>query len=404
MSRLQTIAISLFCILTNGCGRVASVPENDSADSQIAVELDSLQVEHDISVEARLWADSIMDSMTLEEMAGQLVMPAVYADDSGYALRIVREYATDSHVGGVVLLKGNVRGARAIADTLRAMVEVPPFIAIDAEWGLAMRLEGTPGFPRNGQIASDADEILLFDYGYEVARECREAGINMVLGPVLDVLPSGRRSSGIGSRSFGCDAGRVARLGVAYAKGVESGGVLSVAKHFPGHGSADADSHKRMPLVAKTREDLEAADLLPFREYIANGLSAIMTGHLNVPALDEEEVPVTVSKKILDDYVRKELGFRGLIVTDALNMAGAGGKSAADAIMAGADMVLAPADTEMAVVSIADIVRSGRFSLSGLRDRVGRVLFYKFLVARVPFGSGNIGDTYEAERICKLLR
>ncbi|MDE6650766.1 MAG: hypothetical protein K2K45_12655 [Muribaculaceae bacterium] len=404
MSRLQTIAICLFCILSYGCGGVASVSGNDSTDNQTAAELDSLQAEHDITFDARLWADSIMDSMTLEEMAGQLVMPAVYADDRGSALRIVKEYVTDCHIGGIVLLKGDVRGARAIADTLRAMVEVPPFIAIDAEWGLAMRLEGTPGFPRNGRIALDVDETLLFDYGYEVARECRAVGINMVLGPVLDVLPPGRRSSGIGTRSFGSDAGRVARLGVAYAKGVESGGVLSVAKHFPGHGSADADSHKRMPVVAKTRDDLEAADLLPFREYIGNGLSAIMTGHLNVPALDEEGVPVTVSKKILDDYVRKELGFKGLIITDALNMAGAGGKSAADAIMAGADMVLAPSDTEREVASIADIVRSGQFPLSGLRDRVGRVLFYKFLIARERYGSGNIGDTYEAERICKLLR
>ncbi len=245
---------------------------------------------------------------------------------------------------------------------------------------------------------------MLFDYGYEVARECREIGINMVLGPVLDVLPTGRRQSGIGSRSFGRDPERAARLGVAYAKGVESGGVMSVAKHFPGHGSADADSHKRLPVVAKTRDELEATDLLPFREYVSNGMRAIMTGHLYVPALDKEEIPVTVSEKILSEFLREELGFTGLVVTDAINMAGASGYSAVDAILAGADMVLAPANTREELLNIADAVRNGKLSVAILRDRVGRILFFKFMVARYNNGSGKIGDTTEAETIIKLLR
>ncbi len=391
-----------------GCGGkhsgVLDSVGDGQGDSVVAVELDSVQARHDISEDARAWADSIMDAMTVEEMAGQLIMPAVYADDSAGAMRLLREYATDCHVGGVVLLKGSVEAARAIGDTLRKMLPAPPFIAIDAEWGLAMRLQGTPEFPRNGRISEEADEKTLFDYGYEVARECREVGINMVLGPVLDVLPSGNRRSGIGSRSFGRDAEKAANLGIAYAKGIESGGVMSVAKHFPGHGSADADSHKRLPAVRKSKGELEATDLYPFKEYVANGLSAIMMGHLYVPALDEEEVPVTVSEKILKDMVREEMGFQGLIVTDAMNMAGAEGKSAADAIIAGADIVLAPAHTEEEVATLAEAVRSGRIPMRMMRDRVGRVLFYKYMTAREEVGSGKIGDTAEAERIIKLLR
>lgn len=387
-----------------GCRNGMSISNHEDSDSTQAFELDSIQAEHDISIDARLWADSIMTGMTVEEMAGQLIMPAVYADDSAEAMRLLKKYATDSRVGGVVLLKGSVSAARTIADSLRKMTPVPPFVAIDAEWGLAMRLEGTPKFPRNGIISEKADETILFDYGYEVARECREIGINMVLGPVLDVLPAGRRSSGIGSRSFGKDAQRAANLGVAYAKGVESGGVISVAKHFPGHGSADADSHKRLPSVAKTREELEASDLLPFKEYMGNGLSAIMMGHLHVPALDEEEIPVTVSEKILKRFVRHELGFNGLIVTDAMNMAGAEGNTAADAIAAGADIVLAPSNTEEEVMILAQAVREGYMSADQLRDRVGRVLFYKYMAAREDSGTGKIGDTTEADRIIKLLR
>lgn len=404
MFKLQTIWIFSLCILLGGCRNGISISSAEGGDSLKGVELDSLQADYDLRRDALLWADSIMDCMTVEEMAGQLIMPAVYSDNSKDAIKLLRKYAVDSHVGGVVLLKGSIPAAHAIADTLRNMLPAPPFIAIDAEWGLAMRLEGTPEFPHNGKIPATADEKILFDYGYEVARECREIGINMVLGPVLDVLPDGRRRSGIGSRSFGKDAERAAYLGVAYAKGLESGGVLSVAKHFPGHGSADADSHKRLPSVNKTIEEINASDLIPFKEYMRQGLSAIMMGHLYVPALDETEAPVTVSKKILKSLVRDNLEFKGLVITDAMNMAGAVGNSAADAIIAGADIILAPANTEEEVMTIVDAVRNGLLSTGQLQDRVRRVLVYKYMVARDAVGSGNIGDTAEAERIIKLLR
>lgn len=403
MFRYWTIAIICSGMLLAACRNGISISNPVDSDITEVFELDSLQADHDVSIDARRWADSIMYCMTVEEMAGQLIMPAIFSVDTPESMILLKKYASDSHVGGVVLLKGSVAAARTIADSLRKMNAIPPFIAIDAEWGLAMRLDGTPKFPRNGSISQMADETMLFDYGYEVARECREIGVNMVLGPVLDVLPAGRKSYGIGSRSFGKDPKRAANLGVAYAKGVESGGVISVAKHFPGHGSADADSHNRLPSVVKTREELEASDLLPFREYMGNGLSAIMMGHLYVPALDEE-IPVTVSGKILKRFVREELGFQGLIVTDAMNMVGAGGNTAADAIAAGADIVLAPTNTEEEVMILADAVREGKISISQLRDRVGRVLFYKYMMANETIGNGNIGDLTEAERIIKLLR
>ena len=400
----QTMRIGFVCLaaFVSSCGPHGASKAEDSA---VADGHDALSVSgHDITEDARLWADSIMDRMTIEEMAGQLIMPAVYADAGRQGLRLVSEYAADWHVGGVVLLKGTVAGARAVSDILRSMLDVPPFIAIDAEWGLAMRLADTPEFPRNGRISADADEVVMYDYGREMGRECREVGVNMLLGPVLDVLPAEGRGHGIGSRSFGREAERAASLGVAYAKGVESWGVISVAKHFPGHGSADADSHRRLPEVAKTKEQLEASDLIPFRQYISNGLSAIMTGHLFVPALEEDSIPVTVSEKILKRFVRDELGFTGLIVTDAINMAGAAGYSAADAISAGADIVLAPADTEEALWSIVEAVRNGRISAATLRDRTGRVLFYKYMSARECEDSGIKTEPDEAERIIKLLR
>ena len=400
----QAVLTGTACLTAFISGCTGREGRTDVDSSAVVVGLDSLQSLHDITIDAREWADSIMATMTVEEMAGQLIMPSLFSDDSAANLRMLREYAVDCHVGGVVLLKGTVKAADAIAETLRGMLGVPPFIAIDAEWGLAMRLYSTPEFPRNGRISPSADENAMFDYGFELARECRQAGVNMVLGPVLDVLPEGNGRSGIGTRSFGSDPERVAALGVAYAKGLESGGVISVAKHFPGHGSADADSHRRLPAVRKTRGELEATDLLPFRAYIDNGMSALMTGHLYVPALEEEEIPVTVSEKILTEFVRDSLGFQGLVLTDAINMAGAGGYSAADAIVAGADLVLSPADTKEELRRLTQAVMEGHLPMQTLRDRVRRVLFHKYMAARDGGGSGKVENTSETERIIKLLR
>lgn len=375
--------IMIFGILVSGCHRAAS--RNQDADSLLVDYADSIYSLHPEDVKALHWADSVMSAMTLEQMAGQLIFPAVYSDDSDLALRSVVSYVADSHVGGVVLLKGTPKAARAIADTLDALSCAPPFVAIDAEWGLAMRLSDTPRFPRNGNISPAAEDSILYEYGLEVARECREVGINMVLGPVLDVTSgSEMRKSFIGSRSFGKDPVRATRLGIAYSQGLEDGGVMSVAKHFPGHGSADGDSHKFLPEVNKNLEELYECDLMPFMKYIDSGLSSVMIGHLYVPALDSVRRPVTVSEKILKGMLRHEMGFEGLIITDAMNMTGAEGNAGAEAIMAGADIVLAPSDTHREVQLIVSAVKTGAFALEDLRDRVSRVLIYKYRFRAEP--------------------
>lgn len=153
---------------------------------------------------------------------------------------------------------------------------------------------------------------------------------------------------------------------------------MSVAKHFPGHGAADADSHKVLPSVAKSLRQLEECDIMPFEKYMEANLSGIMIGHLYVPALEEASIPVSVSRKVLTGVLRNRMGFEGLVITDAMNMAGAGGKTGADAIMAGADIVLAPADTRREVEMLAEAVRNGTFPPGQLRDRVRRVLIYKY--------------------------
>lgn len=332
-------------------------------------------VDNDLTGEAEAWADSVAAAMTREEMAGQLLMPAIYARADEYSLRHAARYVTDRHIGGLILLKGTTTEARELADTLQSLSRLPLFMAIDAEWGLGMRLEDAPVFPVNERLGGMRDDRPLYDYGAEVARQCRELGINMVLGPVLDVRPESREGF-IGFRSFGPDSERVADLGTAYARGLEDGGVISVAKHFPGHGSPTEDSHRLMPVINKSLHALDTLDLRPFRDYIAAGLTGMMVGHLAVPAIDPVLRPAAFSPVVIQDLLRDELGFRGLILTDAINMRGAGRRTAADAILAGADIVLAPTDTESDLAALAALPDSV------LADRVRRILLFKRLFSR----------------------
>ena len=361
-----------------GCSRIGNRNERVA----VVENKDSVPVS-DLTDEARQWADSVADSMTLEEMAGQVLMPAIYARATENDIEMVRKYAADVHVGGVILLKGTRADASRIAAILRDCSLREPFVAIDAEWGLGMRLSDMPVYPANGEISREAGEEELYDYGLETARECRGIGINMVLGPVADV--SGRGGL-LGKRSFGSDPERVARLTVAYSRGLEDGNVFSVAKHFPGHGSPGEDSHRTLPVIDRDKATLDSIDLLPFRAYVNAGLSGIMAGHLEVPAFDTTGRPASFSRELLTGELRERMGFRGLILTDALNMGGAEGYDAVDALLAGADIVLAPADTQLALSRLLAAVRSGRLSSSELGEKVRRILFFKYMLT-LPEGT-----------------
>lgn len=370
-----------------GCGRFSS---RNSADTSAVVHSDSVLLPEE---KAALWADSMMHAMSLQLRVGQLFMPAVYSSSDIPTLNLIRDFADRQGVGGIILLKGDVVSAASIADSLSQLAQCPLFIAIDAETGLSMRLADAPSFLWNADISNEADSADLYSYGREIARECRLTGINMVLGPVLDVTPeegvtmADRRAARISRmRSFGSDPKRVAALGVAYARGLEDGGVISVAKHFPGHGSARTDSHKGLATVDLSAQELWNRDLLPFRRYVRNGLSGVMTGHIYAPSLDSVRRPASVSREISFNLLRHKLGFKGLVLTDAMNMDGAGGYTSLDAIMAGADIIIAPRHTEREISLIVEAVEKGYLSEAVINDRCRRILIYKYL-NRLPFTS-----------------
>lgn len=373
----------LLTLLFSACG-------NKGRDTREDTEVPELYEIYDLTAEAESWADSVSKKMTLRQKIAQLFMPAVYASDDYWTVRRVREYA-DSCIGGILLLKGDTLGARSLADSALISSLVRPFIAIDAEWGLAMRLTDAPRFPANSNIGPGADDQLMYDYGREIARECRQLGINMVLGPVVDV--SGPDSFML-RRSFGDDPKRVADLAIAYARGLEDGDVVSVAKHFPGHGSVSSDSHKTKGVIMRSLNEMDSTDLYPFNKWVEQKLSGIMVGHLAVPSIDSKLLPAAVSPTVITDLLREDLGYNGLILTDAINMKGAEGYSAMDALLAGADIMIAPADTHAEINRILTAVENGEIEESLIDSRVKKILFYKYLfgldTAASPVGGEGV--------------
>lgn len=369
--RALRFCVALLVLLTVSCrGGEKSVRETDS----IPIE------KSDLTVQAESWADSVCSALTLREKVAQLFMPAVFASDDAWTLRLVREYA-DSCIGGVVLLKGDSPGASALADSLMRHSRVYPFVSIDAEWGLAMRLVDAPSFPRGDAIGEATDDQLMYDYGRELARECRLLGINMILGPVVDVsVPN----SFMRRRSLGSDPHRVADLALAYARGLEDGNVISVAKHFPGHGSVSADSHKLKGVIDRSLHEMDSIDLYPFRKWVEQCLTGVMVGHLAVPSIDSEMRPAAVSHTVISDLLRDDMQFTGLILTDALNMKGAEGYSSVDAIKAGADIVVAPNKTFTEVDRVVAAVESGQLTEEEIDSHVRRILIYKYLLGVTP--------------------
>lgn len=324
--------------------------------------------------------EKLLAKMTLDEQVGQLLMPVVYPSEEARALKTAKQLLSKVHPGGLLFQKGSAHAQYNMTHTLNAESRLPLLITADAEWGLAMRLSGTMRYPRNMGL-SHCSSSLLQDYGRDMARQCKIVGIHANFAPVLDVN-NNPSNPVIGTRSFAEDVATVSRLGLAYAKGLEEGGVLSVAKHFPGHGNTRLDSHKTLPTIKGSKTSLEATELAPFKAYISAGYGGIMTGHLSVPALDRSNTPASLSHAITTRLLQGEMHFGGLIFTDALAMEGAKRKSSlslgVQALLAGNDILLAPKDPIAMHAQIVAAVREGKLSKELIHERCKKVILAKW--------------------------
>lgn len=347
------------------------------------------------------WVDSVFKTLTTEEQLAQLIMPIVYPSQDTQDIKREEQRFSKFKWGGILYQKGLMAHQLIMNKRLQQTNSIPLLIALDGEWGLYMRLKDAPRFPRNLGLGLAGDAQMLYEYGREIARECRLMGIHVNFAPTVDVNINPLNPV-IGSRSFGSTPSVVSQLSEAYALGLEDGGVLSVAKHFPGHGDTSEDSHKTLPIVQATRKRLELVELAPFKHYINSGLGGIMTAHLRVPALENRSIPSSLSPNVCTDLLKKDLGFQGLIFTDGLEMEGVQTQSLGDigvaALLAGNDILLGPASPEAQLNNLVLAYWDGRLPAKLIEEKVKKVLAYKYrlIISERP-------STATAETINKLI-
>lgn len=310
------------------------------------------------------WADSVLSTLSLDERIAQLMMVAAYSNKDAKHEAEIEKLVREKNIGGLIFFQGGpVRQAR-LTNRYQAAARTPLLLGMDLEWGLAMRLDSTIRFPRQMTLGALDDDGLVEEMGAEIARQMKRLGVHVSFSPVVDVN-NNPLNPVINDRSFGEDRANVARKGIAYMRGLQNGGVIATAKHFPGHGDTDSDSHHALPLIAHSRTRLDSLELWPFQRLVDEGLAAMMVAHLEVPALDSTKgLPSTLSAPVVSGLLERELGFKGLVFTDALNMKGVAnadkpGEIELRALLAGNDVMLFPQDPVKAIARIRQAVDSG---------------------------------------------
>jgi beta-N-acetylhexosaminidase len=327
------------------------------------------------------WVDSLMGVLTPDQRAAQLFMVAAYSNrkriDEDSISMLIRQYG----IGGLIFFQGGPGRQARLLNRYQSQSRVPLLVALDGEWGAGMRLDSVVKFPYQMSLGGETDTALLYDMGHEVARQFKRLGMHVNFAPVVDVN-NNPANPVIGFRSWGENPAAVARDGRQYMRGLQDAGILAVAKHFPGHGDVDADSHLALPTVRVDRRRLDTLELPPFRSLIAGGLGGMMVAHLNVPALDTVPGPSTLSRPIVTDLLRTQMGFNGLIFTDAMNMRGVismfpPGEADVRALMAGNDILEFSKNIPLALRMVRTAVDSGRLSQKEIDQHCRRVLALK---------------------------
>jgi beta-N-acetylhexosaminidase len=363
--------------------------------------------------QATRWADSVMQTLTIDEMIGQLMV--VRANYPGKEYNdTIDSYIKDYNIGGVTFFGGHPSLQLQQTNHWQSLAKTPLFISIDAEWGPAMRLDSIMAFPYQMTLGAISDDSLIYRMGIAVARQCRELGVQIDFAPVVDIN-SNPDNPVIHMRSFGENPEDVARKGIMYMKGLQDGGLIVTAKHFPGHGDTGTDSHLSLPVISNSRQRLDSTELYPFRRLIEAGLDGIMIAHLYVPALENKEnTPSTLSNSIVTGLLRNELGFKGLIVTDALDMKAVAdnkhpGEIELKALFAGNDILLLSANVPEAINRIKAAVQKGELSQDQIKEHCRRILAYKYkagLNVNKPVNTKGLYDSLNNpadELLCRKL-
>ncbi|HEV3470949.1 MAG TPA: glycoside hydrolase family 3 N-terminal domain-containing protein [Pyrinomonadaceae bacterium] len=364
------------------------------------------------SAEAISWADSELKRMSLEEKVGQLISVGVNArflHRESEEYRELRRQVERNHVGGIILFRGPVYESVHLVNRMQQHARLPLLVSADLEAGAGMRFEDAPNFPWNMAVGATGEPEFARRQGEMTAREARALGVQHVFAPVVDVNNNAANPV-INVRSYGEDPQEVARFAAAFTQGAQGAGVIATAKHFPGHGDTSVDSHRGLPVIRAGRERLERIELVPFRAAIAAGVGSVMSAHIGLPEIDPTQVkplprgealraayveeggeivdestyvPGTLSPAVVGGLLRGELGFDGIVVTDAMDMSGLTvyfrqDEAAVRAVLAGADMILKPADPDAAARGLREAVRAGRLAEKRVEESARRILAAKY--------------------------
>jgi beta-glucosidase-like glycosyl hydrolase/CubicO group peptidase (beta-lactamase class C family) len=329
------------------------------------------------------WADSLLSTMTLEEKIGQLFMIATFSNRTETYYQQVENNIATYHLGGLIFFQGGPYRQARLTNRYQQISRIPLMIGMDAEWGLGMRLDSCIEFPKQITLGAIQDNSYVEKFGQEVGRQCKRLGIHINFAPSIDVNTNPKNPI-INYRSFGESQYNVAEKGAMYIKGMKKYNVMGSAKHFPGHGDTDQDSHRTLPWVSHSINRLNEVELYPFRRLIFDSVASVMTAHLFVPALEPRtNTPTSISRKIVTEIIKEKMGFEGLTVTDALNMRGiTAGLQAGEpellAFLAGNDILLQTGNLPAAFNRLKTAVESGQILIAELDARVKKILKAKF--------------------------
>ena len=361
------------------------------------------------SQKAWKWADKQLAKMSVEEKVGQTVyigLNAKFANEDSEYFKDLRHQVVDNHIGGIIFFGAPIYETAIMINRAQEMAKLPLLMSLDAETGIGMRFEDATNFPWAMAVGATGNPDFARRIGVITGREAKAIGVYHVFAPVLDVNNNADNPV-INVRSFGEDPEMVGKFGSAFIQGIQSQRVIATAKHFPGHGDTNVDSHRGLPIIDHSLASLEKTELVPFREAVKDGVASIMIAHIALPQIDPEEikplknyqggdsergaeivdqkatVPATLSEKVQTELLRKQLGFNGLIVTDAMSMSGLTlyfnqEEAGVRAFLAGADILEKPTDADVMIRGLVGAVKSGRISEQRLNESVRKVLAWKF--------------------------
>ncbi len=337
------------------------------------------------NLEAQNWVDSVMNSLTLREKIAQLFMVAAYSNRDQSHVDEIAELVRDEKIGGLCFFQGGPVRQANLTNYYQSLAYVPLLISMDAEWGLGMRLDSTISYPRQMMLGAMDDNRLIYHMGVDIANQLKRIGVHMNFAPVVDIN-NNPQNPVINTRAFGEEREMVTQKGLAYMMGLQDNGILACAKHFPGHGDTDTDSHYDLPLLKQNWSRIDTLELYPFRQLVQNGVASVMVGHMEIPALESKSrLASSLSHGIVTSMLVGDLGFNGLIVTDALNMKGVTNfhkpvELNYKALKAGNDIILFPSKVKASISKIENEVKRGRFPVEEIERRCRKIIEAKYRV------------------------